>query len=70
MSNANVSCAVSNCVYHAKGNVCAADKIKIDVNYYAEDDRMEFAMDFDERPTSAQASHSMYTCCQTFQSKS
>ena len=32
MPNVEVKCAVSNCIFHAKGNVCGAEKIEIDMD--------------------------------------
>jgi len=71
MPNVQVSCSVSNCVFHAKGNFCGAEKIAIDMdkrmdNNYDE----EFAADFElHTMTEAKASESSDTCCKTFKSK-
>ena len=67
MPNVEVKCAVSNCIFHAKGNVCGAEKIEIDMDYHA--NNTEFASEFDYRSISEEASHSAGTCCKTFKSK-
>ncbi|SDN87177.1 protein of unknown function [Psychrobacillus sp. OK028] len=69
MPNVEVKCAVSNCIFHAKGNVCGAEKIEIDMDYHANHKSTEFASEFDYRSISAEASHSADTCCKTFKSK-
>ena len=68
MPTLEVKCTVSNCFFHAKGNICGADKIEIDMDYHAQKkDRTEFASDFDA--VSEEAGHSSHTCCKTFISK-
>ena len=69
MPNVEVKCAVSNCIFHAKGNVCGAEKIEIDMDYHANHNITEFASEFDYRSISEEASHSADTCCKTFKSK-
>lgn len=69
MPNVEVKCAVSNCIFHAKGNVCGAEKIEIDMDYHANHNNTEFASEFDYRSISEEASHSADTCCKTFKSK-
>ena len=68
MPNVEVKCTVSNCIFHAKGNVCGAEEIEIDMNHHA-NNRAEFASEFDYRSISEEASHSTETCCKTFKSK-
>lgn len=68
MPNVEVSCTVSNCIFHAKGNICGAEKIQVEM----ENPRInntEFASDFDIRTVSEKAKHSSDTCCKTFISK-
>lgn len=63
-----VKCTVSNCFFHAKGNICAADKIEINMDYQADKKQStEFASDFDT--VKKEATHSTHTCCNTFVSK-
>ncbi|WP_277584041.1 DUF1540 domain-containing protein [Psychrobacillus antarcticus] len=69
MPNVEVKCAVSNCIFHAKENVCGAEKIEIDMDYHANHNNTEFASEFDYRSISEEASHSADTCCKTFKSK-
>ena len=69
MTTLNVSCTVSNCFFHAKGNICGAEKIEIDMNQQTSgSEHTEFATDFD-MPTILYANHSTDTCCKTFISK-
>lgn len=69
MPNVEVNCTVSNCVFHAKSDICGADKIKIDMDYYSKNNNTEFASDFDTRIISKEAIHSVDTCCKTFKPK-
>ena len=69
MPNVEVQCAVSNCVFHAKGNVCGAEKIEIDMDYHASLHNTEFASEFDYNSISEEASQSADTCCKTFKPK-
>ena len=69
MSNVEVSCTVANCVFHAKGNICGAEKIKIDTDNHASRNRSEFAAEFDARKVTEKTNHSSYTCCKTFKPK-
>lgn len=66
MPAVEVKCTVSNCVFHAKGNICGAEKIEIDMDYHADKKNTEFASDFDIYTISEEASHSAKTCCKTF----
>lgn len=65
MPTLEVKCTVSNCFFHAKGNICGAEKIEI--NMSSEDEKTEFAADFDA--SKLEASCSTDTCCKTFVSK-
>ncbi|MFJ7667183.1 DUF1540 domain-containing protein [Lysinibacillus sp. NPDC097195] len=70
MPNVQVSCSVSNCVFHAKGNFCGAEKIAIDMDKRIGNKDEEFATDFElHTMTEAVASQSSDTCCKTFKSK-
>lgn len=70
MPNVEVNCTVSNCIFHEKGNVCGAEKIKIDMDYRSNvKQNTEFASDFDFRSRSEDANQSSDTCCKTFQPK-
>lgn len=70
MPNVEVNCTVSNCVFHAKGNICGAEKIKIDMDFHSNTkNNTEFASDFDFHNMSEEANQSSDTCCKTFKSK-
>lgn len=70
MPNVEVNCAVSNCVFHKKGNVCGASEIKIDMDNNAKSTTLtEFASDFDAHITSEEVNNSSDTCCKTFKPK-
>lgn len=69
MANVVVECAVSNCVFHAKGNVCGAEKITVDVDRYTKGQGVEFAVEFDSWHIEKGARHSAHTCCKTFKAK-
>lgn len=71
MPTLEVKCSVSNCFFHAKGNICGAEQIEIDMNDYQakNKDRTEFASDFNLRAPAEKAAHSTDTCCKTFISK-
>ncbi|MGE7839521.1 DUF1540 domain-containing protein [Lysinibacillus sp. NPDC093712] len=70
MPNVQVSCAVSNCVFHAKGNFCGAEKIAIDMDKRIDKKHdAEFASDFEMHMSKEAASQSSDTCCKTFKSK-
>lgn len=69
MPNVEVKCAVSNCIFHAKGNVCGAEQIEIDTDYSANNNHAEFASEFEYEAIAEKASHSAETCCRTFKSK-
>lgn len=70
MPNVQVSCAVSNCVFHAKGNFCGAEKIAIDMDKRIDNKHdAEFASDFELSMSKEAASQSSDTCCKTFRSK-
>lgn len=69
MPNVEVSCTIVNCEFHAKGNICGADKIQIDMDFHSKNQHAEFASEFDARMHFDEAKHSANTCCQTFQRK-
>lgn len=69
MPNVEVNCTVSNCVFHAKGNICGAEKIQIDMDHNAVKTNTEFASDFDTNNISEEANHSAETSCKTFKPK-
>jgi len=68
MPNVEVGCSVANCVFHADGNVCGADKIRIDMdhnsNYHS-----EFASELGFAEVKEEANQSTDTCCKTFKPK-
>ena len=65
-----VKCTVSDCFFHAKGDLCGAEKIEINTNLQTDKkDRTEFASDFDFQEVSDTATSSTDTCCNTFISK-
>lgn len=68
MPNVEVLCTVSNCTFHAKGNICGAEKIAIDMDFQSKYDT-EFSeeISFDQR--TEEASQSKDTCCKTFKPK-
>lgn len=69
MPNVEVNCTVSNCIFHAEGNICGAESIVIDMDYHAHTkDNTEFASDFDVSNAKEEASESSQTCCKTFKS--
>ncbi|KQL35296.1 MULTISPECIES: DUF1540 domain-containing protein [Bacillaceae] len=63
-----VNCSVANCVFHAEGNICGADQIKIDIDSQSKYDS-EFAQEFDFFNRTEEAIHSADTCCKTFKPK-
>lgn len=65
MPTLEVKCTVSNCFFHAKGDICGAEKIEI--NSSNRDESAEFAADFDR--IKEHAAHSTNTCCKTFRAK-
>ena len=69
MPNVEVKCSVSNCTFHAVGNVCGADKITIDMDYESKYDT-EFSEEFGLANRQEEASKSADTCCKTFKQKS
>lgn len=70
MPTLEVKCTVSNCFFHAQGNICAAEKIEIHVHQHMTGKtESEFAADFDAHTTRNKAAHSTDTCCKTFISK-
>lgn len=69
MPNVEVSCAVSNCIFHKKGNLCGAEKIQIDMDYHSKNRNTEFASDLDFDKITEEANHSQDTCCKTFEPK-
>jgi hypothetical protein len=68
MPNVDVKCTVANCVYHAKGNVCGADQITIDMDRVATIDT-EFSEEFAIQGRKEDANQSADTCCKTFKQK-
>lgn len=63
-----VKCTVSDCFFHAKGNVCGAEKIEINMDKQNIKNReSEFASEFLFSPN--KAADSADTCCQTFKPK-
>lgn len=66
MPNVEVNCAVSNCVFHKKGNLCGAEKIQVDMDYHSRNKNTEFASDFEFDMISEEANNSGDTCCKTF----
>ncbi|WP_428908245.1 DUF1540 domain-containing protein [Niallia sp. Krafla_26] len=68
MPNVEVKCTVANCVFHAKGNVCGADKITIDMDYTSNYDT-EFSEEFGLQSRKEEANQSSETCCKTFKQK-
>jgi Domain of Unknown Function (DUF1540) len=68
MPNVDVKCTVANCVYHAKGNVCGADQITIDMDRVATIDT-EFSEEFAIQRRKENANQSADTCCKTFKQK-
>ena len=69
MPNVEVKCSVSNCTFHAVGNVCGADKITIDMDYESKYDT-EFSEEFGLGNRQEEANKSADTCCKTFKQKS
>lgn len=69
MPNVEVNCAVSNCFFHKKGNICGADKIQVDMDYHSKNESTEFASDLDFDMISEEARDSRDTCCKTFKPK-
>ncbi|MGM9949561.1 MAG: DUF1540 domain-containing protein [Lysinibacillus sp.] len=71
MPNVEVSCTISNCLFHKEGNLCGAEKILVDLSDNANSGRnTEFAADFDDMHLlEEKANHSAETCCQTFEPK-
>jgi hypothetical protein len=68
MPNVEVKCSVSNCTFHAVGNVCGADKITIDMDYESKYDT-EFSEEFGLANRQEEANKSADTCCKTFKQK-
>lgn len=68
MPNVEVSCTVSNCAFHAKGNLCGANKISIDMDHQSKYDT-EFAGELGIESRKEEADHSAATCCKTFKPK-
>lgn len=70
MPNVEVNCSVANCFFHAEGNICGADRIKIDMDHQSKYDT-EFSQDFDDfKNRTEEAEQSANTCCKTFKPKS
>ena len=68
MPNVEVSCSISNCTFHAIGNICGAKKITIDMGNQSKYDT-EFSQEFDLKSRSEEADQSKDTCCKTFKPK-
>ena len=68
MPNVEVGCSVVNCVFHSKGNICGADKIKIDMDFNSNYDA-EFSNELGFADVKEEANHSADTCCKTFKPK-
>nr|WP_263323129.1 DUF1540 domain-containing protein [Neobacillus sp. Marseille-Q6967] len=68
MPNVEVACSITNCAFHVKGNLCGAEKIKIDMDYNSKYDT-EFAEEFDFKQIKEEANTSKDTCCKTFKPK-
>lgn len=69
MQNVEVSCSISNCTFHAEGNICGANKITIDMDYKSKYDT-EFSQEFGFEEQKEKANLSADTCCKTFKPKS
>ncbi|WP_147534624.1 DUF1540 domain-containing protein [Bacillus marasmi] len=68
MPNVEVSCAISNCTFYGKGNVCTADKIMVELDQHANYDT-EFSSELGEKNHIDKANSSTQTCCKTFKPK-
>ncbi|WP_071394940.1 DUF1540 domain-containing protein [Bacillus tuaregi] len=68
MPNVQVNCSVVNCAFHAKGNICGADKITIDMDHNSDYDT-EFASEVGFNEVKEEANQSADTCCKTFKPK-
>ena len=70
MPTVEVRCTVTNCVFHAQGNICGANKIEVNMDHQAnKTSNTEFATEFDARQVKEEAIHSSQTCCKTFKPK-
>ncbi|MGM9965929.1 DUF1540 domain-containing protein [uncultured Rummeliibacillus sp.] len=68
MPNIKVKCTVSDCFFHAEGNVCGAEKIEVQMDQ-SRNRNAEFAEEFDLKALADKANHSADTCCKTFKPK-
>ncbi len=68
MPNVEVKCSVTNCTFHAVGNVCGAEKITIDMDYESKYDT-EFSEELGLAGQHEEANTSADTCCKTFKQK-
>jgi hypothetical protein len=68
MPNVKVNCTVSNCSFHAEGNLCGANQITVDMEFQSKFDT-EFSQELDYKSRTEKASHSGETCCKTFKPK-
>lgn len=68
MPNVEVKCTVANCFFHAKGNVCGADRITIDMDQQSKYDT-EFSDEINYKNRKEEAGKSADTCCKTFKTK-
>lgn len=69
MANVQVNCTVSNCSFHAEGNICGASQITVDMDHQSMYDT-EFSEEFDIKKRTEEAGTSKETCCKTFKPKS
>ena len=68
MPNLEIKCTVSDCFFHAKGNLCGAEKIEINMNTQShKKGETEFGSEFLYSPK--KATDSTDTCCKTFRQK-
>ncbi|MGM0876560.1 MAG: DUF1540 domain-containing protein [Bacillota bacterium] len=68
MPNVEVNCSISNCTFHAEGNICGANKITIDMDYQSKYDT-EFSQELGFENRKEDANQSADTCCKTFKPK-
>ncbi|KYG89887.1 DUF1540 domain-containing protein [Metasolibacillus sp. FSL H7-0170] len=70
MPQVEVNCTVVNCIFHAKGDLCGAERIQVDMDErISKKSNMEFARDFDLHANPEKARYSFETCCNTFRPK-
>lgn len=61
MPKVEVSCAISNCSYHAEGNICTADKIMVELDNHSKYDT-EMSTEFFAKNHTDEATTSAETC--------